>query len=190
MATLSNYRTMLAVNRHRLDDELEIQADIMDRISQEVVARNTAFLAAKEQLAATEGRLTMSIKDQDAKATVAVIEAQVRADNGRTRDWRALQTAREDLESWQGLLESWRQRGFSIKTLADLYTANYFQTDSAGRERRDAPDDQARAAMRRASHGAHRIGDREATDRRGFTPASAPTANLGTTDRPPRTRLT
>ena len=33
MATYEQYRAMLPVNKHRLDDELEIQAQLMEQIT-------------------------------------------------------------------------------------------------------------------------------------------------------------
>lgn len=155
MSTLENYRNMLRVNKHRLDDELEIQGEIMERISTQVVTHNSAAIDAKEALVKVEGRLADDFRDDDPKATVGAIDAKVKRDPERVTRWEAYQRARAMHEAWQGLLDAWRQKGFSIKTLADLYASQYFslsstQSDQRQRERYDQVD-AGRAALRRAS---------------------------------------
>ncbi len=62
--------------------------------------------------------------------TVGAVDAKVKRDSGRIDKWEAYQRARATHEAWQGLLDAWRQKGFSIKTLADLYAAQYFSLSS------------------------------------------------------------
>jgi hypothetical protein len=155
--TLAEIRAMLYINKHRLDDELQIQGDIMDRISTQVVLRNSAMIEAKDNLAKTEGRIAEDVRDTDVKMTVGMIDAKVKRDPERMRAWERYQEARAAHEAWAGLLDAWKQKGYSIKTLADLYAANYYtlsstQTSERNRSRDDAVD-AGRAALRRASHG-------------------------------------
>lgn len=131
MPTIQQYRAMLVVNKHRLDDELEAQADVQERISREVVALNSAMLAAKDKLARVEGRLAEELREDEPKLTVELRAAKVARDPTRMSAWEALQSARAQHEEWSNLLEAWRQRGYSIKTLADLYGAQYFSLRSA-----------------------------------------------------------
>ncbi len=165
MANLEQYWAMLRVNKHRLDDELEIQPEIMDQISTQVVLRNNRMIEAKDDLARIEGRLADDVREDDPKAGVAFIDSRVRREPERIEAFRRYQQARAEHEAWQGLLEAWKQKGYSIKTLSDLYNANYFSLSStqisARRRSQDEASDDARAALRRASHGLRQINPAE-----------------------------
>ena len=159
MLKYEHYMTMLPLHKHRLDDDLEIQPQLMEQIASSVVVTNSRMLEAKESLAQLEGRLLTDLKDDDPKLTVAMIDASIRRDPQRTQKWMKYQEARATHEKWVGLLDAWKQRGYSIKTLADLYSAQYFSLDhhQARPKHPGRPDnspdaqDQARAAMRRSS---------------------------------------
>jgi len=133
--TIEKYRGMLVVNKHRLDDELEIQADIQERISAEVATLNSRMLECKDDLAKIEARLSEEFRDSDAKLTVDGIKGKVLRHAERGRAWDRHQKAREDLEVAQGILDAWIKRGFSLKTLGELYTGQYFSVRSAGAPR-------------------------------------------------------
>jgi hypothetical protein len=156
MTTLAQYRTLLMIHKHRLDDELEIQSQVLDQISTQVVIHNSRSLQAKEDLAKMEGSLLEDFKESETKLSVAMIDAKIRRDPDRVKAWNAYQSARAEHEAWVGMLEAWRQRGYSIKTLADLYAAQYFTIDSTHmtqRQRdRNATGDEVRADARKASH--------------------------------------
>lgn len=163
MITIESYRGMLPVNKHRLDDELEIQPDIMDRIATQVVIRNSRMIGAKEELAKVEGRLVEDLRDGDTKTTIGVIDAKIKRDPGRIRAWQEYQKARSEHEEWAGLLDAWKQKGYAIKTLADLYAAQYFTLNShqiSQRQRqRDEASDDLRASMRKAGHTTRHVHD-------------------------------
>ena len=157
MTTIEQYRGMLTVNKHRLDDELEIQADIMGRISDQVVIANSRAIEAKDQLAAVEARLQIELKESDPKITVAMMEAESKTHRKRVAAWQALQAARAEHESWAGLLEAWKERGRAMKLLGDLYGAQYWTHTSIGVQERtqrsmDETTDALRAQMRRSGH--------------------------------------
>lgn len=151
---INTYRKMLFVQRHRLDDELEVQAELMERISAATVVRNSRSIEAKENLSQVEARLLEDARDDDPKLTAAAADAKIRRDPERIKAWRIFQAARAEHEQWQGLQDAWRQRGFSIKTLADLYTANYYSPTSTTNSSRGADVDRdtenLRARMRSA----------------------------------------
>lgn len=167
MSTIETYRAMLPVSKHRLDDELEIQPDIMDRIATQVVIMNSRMIEAKDDLAKVEGRLAEDVRDDEPKATIGIIDAKVKRNPERARAWEKYQAARATHESWVGLLDAWRQKGYSIKTLADLYAAQYFTLNShqvSQRQRdRDAQGDANRREARIAGHGTRRIDAAEET---------------------------
>lgn len=151
---------MLAINRHNLDAELEVQADVMERISAEMVKANTAHRQTKDDLARIEGELSSDLKGEKTNAEERA--ARIKRNPARQTAWRELQEAQAMAEQWQGLYDSWKQRGYSIKTLSDLYAANYFTVSShtapqqAGREalqhQRESRHDRAAAAAIASAH--------------------------------------
>lgn len=126
METLATFRNMLRIDRHRLDEELEIQSEIMDRLSQRVISLNTKQLEAKEELSRTEARLTLDVDDGSTKMTAAQVAATVKRHSDRRRAFQLYSEARHEYEEWEALRDAWKGRGFALKTLADLYTSNYF----------------------------------------------------------------
>lgn len=160
--TYEQFRTMLPIHKHRLDDELEIHAQLQEQISHETTLRNSRMLEAKEELAKTEARVADDLREDDPKITVAAVTAKLYRAPERVRAWQKYQEARAEHERWDGLLSAWKQKGYSIKTLADLYASQYFALQSHHRkERPDRPawvgqsdagvQDDTRAAMRVAS---------------------------------------
>lgn len=165
------YRAMLPVMKHRLDDELEVHPQIYEILSSRVVLLNSRMLDAKHTLAVREGRLAESMRDEHTKMTKAEVENKVQSHPDYKAAWERYQAARSEHERWSGLLDAWRQKGYAIKTLAELYSADYYSLglnstrtpnyDEERSNRRPIPPssirqtaalDADRAAIRRASN--------------------------------------
>lgn len=131
MASYEQYQAMLRVNKHRLDDELELQAQIMEEISTATTKYNARMLEAKQDLEKVDGKITSELKDDDPKMTVNEIAGKLKRDPERIQAWQKYLNCLSDHSKWAGLQEAWKQKGYSIKTLADLYAAQYFQLSSA-----------------------------------------------------------
>ncbi len=127
---LETFRRLLRINKHRLDDELEVQADVMDRISTKIASLDMAHDSSKAQLDATEARLFKDYKEVGEKITDKSALAEVIRDRDYLGALRNLGDAKLELREWQGLYEAWRARGYSINKLCDLYAAQYFTKDS------------------------------------------------------------
>lgn len=123
---LHTYRQMLRVNRHRLDEELELQAEMQERIGRMVAKVNSYMLEQKKGLEATEAEVIDDLKSNDSKLSNPVAEKEARRSKQYTAAWRAYQVARQDYEEWAALYEAWKQRGYSMRGLADLYRDQYF----------------------------------------------------------------
>ena len=127
---LRTYITMLPIQKHRLDDELEVQADIMYRISENVVRRTSAANALKNELEKLDAVIISELKASGTKGAVSVLSGAAKGDKEREQLYDRYQVAVVDQQRWEGLLESWRARGFALTTLANLYSANYFSPTS------------------------------------------------------------
>lgn len=130
MAELETFRRLLRVNKHRLDDELETQAEVMDRISDQISALAARSSEADNDLKLTEARLFRGFKNDDEKLTDKAAESAVKRDSERIKAFRAAVSASQELAQWNGLHEAWKARGYSINKLCDLYVAQYFTKDS------------------------------------------------------------
>jgi len=151
MADIDQYRRMLKTNKHRLDDELEIQAEVMERIASEVTKLNSKMIEAKEQLTQTEAKLFREIKDEDPKCTVDAANAALRTKKDRISKWEQFQLARHEHEEWQGLYESWKQKGYALKDLCELYGVQYFSLESHQKEQKQEAVQEVRRSIREAS---------------------------------------
>jgi len=126
MPDIDFYKKKLRVNKHRLDDELEVQAQYQDEIADHVASLAFQAAWAKDEADRIEHRLIAEAKEDNAKLAVETAKGYARAN----QSWKAARSyqheCQQDLERWQGLYDAWRQRGYSLKTLADLYAAQYF----------------------------------------------------------------
>jgi len=128
MSDLATFRTMLRINKNRLDDALEVQPEVLDRIGQKVAAAEMAFDEAKHSLEVVEARLFKTYKED--KVTDKAAQAEVVRDRDYIAALRSLGDAKIDLAEWKSLYEAWKARGFSINKLGDLFHDQYFSTDS------------------------------------------------------------
>lgn len=131
---IKTYQKMLAIQKHRLDDELEMQGEILHRISEQVVKAKSRALAAKDELDRIEGKIYSESKEDSPKATVPELQGLTLRDPERITVWNKYQLARHEQEDWEGLHEAWRSRGFALRALVDLRLANYYTSDSGGGE--------------------------------------------------------
>jgi hypothetical protein len=129
MLSMERIKALMPISKHRLDDELEQQPQRMQEISEQLVVCNSAMLRAKETLSQVEARLALDYRDSEDKLTAAQVTAKITRARERVKAWEEYQDARSAHEEWTGLLEAWRARGFAIKTLADLYQAQYYSVD-------------------------------------------------------------
>ena len=110
MADIKTYRNMLRINKHRLDDELEEQAQVMDDLSSRVAILNSRVIEAKDVLSRTEARIFRELKDEDDKTTDKAADSAVKRDPERVKAFQAHQAARAEHEEWSGLYEAWKSR--------------------------------------------------------------------------------
>lgn len=157
MATLDQYRHMLPINKLRLDDELEIQAQVQEQIGSQVALLTARTFEMKDILARIEGELIDTFKDRDSKATVDQCKARMMREPKRVRAWEDLQRVRLEHDQWDSLLQAWITKGYKLADIGGLYASDYFAVRTIGRpdgERRrelNAADEESRSAMRRAS---------------------------------------
>jgi hypothetical protein len=155
MSTLDNYRNMLRANKLRLDDELEVQAQVQEELGREVARLSARVLELKDELAAVEGEALDRFKDQDPRATVDQCKGRMIRDDRRVVAWGKLHQVRLAHDEWDAVLQAWITKGYKLADLGALYAADYFAVRTIARpdgERRrevDARSEESRSAVRR-----------------------------------------
>ena len=128
--------SMLQIDKHRLDDCLEQQAQITYEISGLLSTANTRMVWCKEDLDKIEAELYLELRHQEgSKCTENEIRAEQQTDKKRVASYAVYQDAKREYEKLMGLMESWKARGFALTTLANLAMANYYATDSVGKDK-------------------------------------------------------
>lgn len=142
LENLSTFRNMLEVNKHRLDDEYEMQPQMLERISDRVAILEGRLEDAHDKLRRIEAEVFLGAKDKGDSDKAAEGRAKTHPD--RVRAFEAEQVASTELKQWRGLYEAWKAKGFSLGGLKDLYVAQYFSVDAghaAGRKDRTVRPD-------------------------------------------------
>lgn len=124
------FRGRLRINRQRLDDELELQADHMDRIGREVAQATRADAEAKRAFERAEAGIIRDAMQDDAKLSHAKASTEARLHRDYEKPWTNYQNTKQNLLEWESVQKSWYQRGFDLKALGDLFAHQYFVVDS------------------------------------------------------------
>lgn len=165
MATLDQFRGMLRINKLRLDDELEIQAEIQEQIGREVARLSAQVQEAKDALIGAEGEFMDRAKERDPKATVDQLKGRMVDDARRRAAWERLSTLRLGHDEWDALLQAWITKGYKLADLGALYSSDYFAVRTVSRpdgERRrelDQREEQSREAIQRGQERQQRRDD-------------------------------
>lgn len=144
----------LEIDRDDLDEAHIQQPSIFHRVSDEharaVSRRDQAKLRYEDECALADKEIRESLDDEDRKPTETQIKHQVSRDPDVRKAheeflrWSAL------VNRWSALLESYKQRGHSLKGLTELFVAGYFSRAENRKARASASDrasEQAREAL-------------------------------------------
>lgn len=173
--TLENINGHIRVNRHRLDEELELQGEFAFWIGRKVAQLDSKVESLADELKRTEARLNADARDRLDKPTEKEIDAWVRRRPDRIRAFEVLQIAKVEQGEWLAAQEGWKQRSYSLKGLATLYSSDYWAQRSTSIT---GPKDDAvygRELLRQAS--ADRAEKRSA-ERSGFVEQPTPVSRV------------
>ena len=152
LTTVDDYYPLIPINKHDIDRELEVQAELLLRISESKTRAASRMHEAKDELATAESRVYMKIRESGVKYTADETKNKVQQDSKRYEAWKEYQAARHEYDRWEGLFESWKQRGFAINKLGDLFLGGYFTTASitGDKQQRNAEHQHNRQAIAKA----------------------------------------
>ncbi len=130
--TINDFRKMLRINKHRLDDELELQAELMYWISEHLVKITSQTAHLKNELEKLDAVIISELKESGQKGAANLLAGKAKEDPERESTWMRYQVSLADQMKWEYMLEAWRSRGFALTGLGNLYSANYFSPTSVG----------------------------------------------------------
>ena len=132
---LREFQQLLPIRKHRLDDELEMQGEILYRIGEHRARANKAMLEAKSELAFIEAEISAKARNRMQKVTVGELAGITLMDPQHRSANSEYLAMCERYDRWDALYEAWRSRGFALKTLGELYISSYYTSDSIGSKR-------------------------------------------------------
>ena len=131
--TYNEFVSKLKINKHALDDELEVQASIQHMISEKLSRAREHMEMLENELEKVEARTYVGKSEQllnGKKPSIEYIKSAVKSDGERTKKWIDFNAARAEHERWEGLYYAWRSRNDALQGLAKLAVANYFVVES------------------------------------------------------------
>lgn len=143
MISADEIRSRLVVDKSRLDDEWELHSQIAEQISRRVAQLEREAAEAHDDLKRCEAGLVLDFKREEVKQTASEVEARVVRDNRRREALKVDLAFAEQLAAWKGLQAAWRDKGFAMRGLADLYLGSYYDSSSTYVQRRERENDRS-----------------------------------------------
>lgn len=144
-------RTRLRIDQMQLSEELSEQPmrfqTVIEYAADALQIRDACKNALDIQVADTARRLRSETDEKlsDAKvASLLLLEKDVKSATQELED------ARHDLAYWQGLVDSYREKGSALKRIAELTVAGYLAPNAAYAERREELANKRRAVLKRS----------------------------------------
>lgn len=135
----------LAIDEHALEEALQQQPDLFYRVSKALALLISERDEAKMELQTVEAEIDMEIRreamDNDEKVTVGEVEARRRIHKKVVAANLRLIDFNKQVGQYSALKEAFQQRSYVLKSLSELYIANYYgdvQSSSGTRHMRDA----------------------------------------------------
>lgn len=158
---INQIRNMLRINRHRVDEELELQPEIAEKIGRECARLSAKVTTLADELKRVEGRRYLELREQGEKMTEKEIDHTVRRDRDRMAAFEKHSHAVHDLAEWESLRDAWTQRSYALSKIAELWSSEFSATMSRSVVGGDREGQQAsmRQMLRQASeeHGGGRV---------------------------------
>lgn len=146
----------LVIDENALDEALATQADCFYRVAKQVALQTSRRDAAKQALAEAEARADAKIRHDAEVADEKITDKNVEKQRQLTKEVVAatnlLHSLNKSVGLWIALKESFQQRNYALKSMADLYVAGYFggQTSSSSATHiKNSAGQEAKELMRR-----------------------------------------
>lgn len=131
MINLDEFRSYLTINKGALDDEVTQQPSLFFEVTEALAEANATRDQLKEELDQIGAEIGSEVrKTLDPKALETRIKALVKLDPDYQKAFTGWLKAKMLSDKLEGLKEAFKQRSYALRSLTDLYNANYFETSS------------------------------------------------------------
>jgi hypothetical protein len=132
---LAWFENGLKIDKYALDEGLVEQPETMQRACERYAMAISRRDWAKDLVKQTEAKLYLRIRDEltfkGEKMTEALLSAMVDAHEERAKAVREWVDAAQEATRWEGMKDSYKDRGYALKELSALHLASYFAKNSA-----------------------------------------------------------
>ena len=137
MVSAAEIERRLRPDKHRLDDELELQPEMAYQLSRLVADMVQRVEQAKDDLKVLEARKMVEARMAGDKVTDKSAESTVVRDPERRAAFSKWLELKREQDCLVGLQAAWRERGYALTNLANLHGSDYFAqaTRSYGHDR-------------------------------------------------------
>jgi hypothetical protein len=151
--TLDEFRELLLIDKHHLDDAIEQQAAIYGHVADRVAQEESRRDEAKSSLEAADAELSANIREGHTRKkagkdrlTEGAIKEMIILDPFHIKAVKSLNAAQRSYQQWEALKWAFNQRGQMLRDLAHLYSSEYFTQTSVRGSEADVRDGAARTA--------------------------------------------
>jgi hypothetical protein len=131
---IGSFESKVRIDKHNLDGELQDQPDLYCQVAERFAHAESVRDMRKNDLKTVEAELwiEMRVKNEgDGKRfTEKDVAHMIQIAPERQTAFTRLVQAEKEVGLWQALKESYKDRGFMIRSLVELHLSSYFQNDS------------------------------------------------------------
>lgn len=124
----------LQFNKHELDTAILHHGELFFKVSERVAHYSSVRDEAKKRMEESYARNSLRIREQATeegrKLTEDLVKQLTLLDEDYKEDSIRFLRAKWETEVWTALKDSYNARGYMIKEMAELWKANYFNTES------------------------------------------------------------
>lgn len=151
----------LQIDKNQLDDECASQPEMFHRVAQRlemaISRRDEAKQDLQEEEARADERVRNFLEQTGGKVTEAEVKSQITLDPKVREAKRQLNALNLEVGQLTASKESYKQRGYALGHLVDLYVSAYFgDTSRIERKARVAEGEQVKNTRERAVYGRER----------------------------------
>lgn len=127
---IEEMKAYLKIDKNSLDEEIVQQPSLLGAVSDAFAMAAAERDHAKEEAAVVDGELDALYRQDHEKATEGAIKAMIQADRLHMIAYEAYLKSKQKADRLQALKEAFQSRGYMLRDLVSLYTANYYQQES------------------------------------------------------------
>ncbi len=152
-APLSELRAALRIDRYNLDENVERQPELFFEVAEAAALARSEQDLAKDSVDEVESRLDVHVRGKaerkDERITEKEIKARIRQHPERASAMKNYLGLKLETERLDQLRDSFKQRGYMLRELVQLYLSSYYQDASASGSRAGVRDARADDVQRR-----------------------------------------